>query len=74
MTGTENLIEDQEAALADLRNRLHGCTFEIEQDSDYPDFFSVFAYKDGVGAEIAGKIGELSIAKLLQGVLAQVGR
>ena len=52
---------------AELRKKLAGHTFKVEDDPDYPDFFSVFAYTadELSGAELAGKIGERTVALAL---------
>jgi hypothetical protein len=58
--------------LADLRSKMAGCTFEVENDPNYPGFYSVFAYRGGSGAEVAGKIGVRAAAVLLASSLRMV--
>ena len=60
--------------LIELRAKLGGYEFEVEEDPDDPEFYSVFAYKDTSGAEVAGKIGERSVAASIASGLAQLCR
>lgn len=64
------LMTDEQ--LAELREKLSGCTFEVDDDPDYEGFFSVFAYRDGSGVELAGKIGESSVAAAIASTLHQL--
>lgn len=58
--------------LAELRTKLGGWGFEVEEDPDDIDFFSIFAYKDGSGVEVAGKIGERCVAVAIASNLSQL--
>lgn len=60
-----------DAELVELRSKLCGNTFVVEEDPDDPEFFSVFTYTAGglSGAELAGKIGERTVALALVGAL-----
>lgn len=57
--------------LLELRRKLGGYAFTVEDDPDYPEFFSVYADKDGGGCEVAGKIGEKCVAVAIACTLRQ---
>jgi hypothetical protein len=58
--------------LGELREKLRGYTFTVENDPDIPEFFSVYADRDGAGAEVAGKIGERCVAEIIAATLNQL--
>ena len=55
---------------AAIRVMFHpGAEFYVDEDPDNPDFFSVFSYAHGAGCEVAGKIGEETVAKAIANAL-----
>jgi hypothetical protein len=61
-----------EAQLAELRSKLGGYTFTVEDDPEFPGFFSVYADKHRAGCEVAGKIGEKVVAVAIASTLQQM--
>ena len=52
--------------------KLLGYKFSVAEDPDNPGFFSVYADKDGAGAEVAGKIGEREVAEAIVSALGRL--
>lgn len=55
-----------------MLEKLSGHKFSVTEDPNYPGFFSVYADKDGSGAEVAGKIGEREVADAIADALNQL--
>lgn len=52
-----------------VAEKFPGFFFVVENDVDTEGFFSVWAYKNGSGCEVAGKIGERVVADFIVSAL-----